>query len=152
MNKVPPFQWRIKGLFHVWQINGLRNQGLRLYAVRAFFCKFSGSIPSLSLDEEGQGSVHFFQGLPSRCVDFEFFSDTDIANLSGLTAAEVGFLVVKPFKKHPTNGGQTGNAPNFLTAQFLDNTFISRLLSSCTCKESHLLSALKGRRVSPLSV
>ena len=24
---------------------------------------------------------------------------------SGLTAAEVGFLVVKPFKKHPTNGG-----------------------------------------------
>ncbi len=39
-----------------------------------------------------------------------------MANLSGLTAAEVGFLVVKPFKKHPflasvTDGGQTGNAP-----------------------------------------
>ncbi len=35
---------------------------------------------------------------------------------SGWTAAEVGFLVVKPFKKHTflangTNGGQTGNAP-----------------------------------------
>ncbi len=63
--------------------------------------KFRGSIPSLSLDEKGQGSVHFFQGSPSRCASFKFFSNIDIANLSGLTAAEVGFLVVKPFKKHP---------------------------------------------------
>ena len=70
----------------------------------------------MSLDEEWQGSMHFFQGSPSRCADFKSFSNADIANLSGLTAAEVGFLVVKPFKKHPflaggTKGGQTGNAP-----------------------------------------
>ncbi len=37
-----------------------------------------------------------------------------MANLGGLTAAEVGFLVVRPFKKHTflasgKNGGQTGN-------------------------------------------
>ncbi len=62
-------------------------------------------------DEEGQGSADFFQVSPSRCADFKFFSNTDIANLSGLTAAEVGFLAVKPFKKHSTNRGQTGNAP-----------------------------------------
>ncbi len=39
-----------------------------------------------------------------------------MANLCGLTAAEVGFLVVKPFKKHSflangTNGGEIRNAP-----------------------------------------
>ncbi len=39
-----------------------------------------------------------------------------MANLIDLAAAEVGFLVVKPFKKYPflasgTNGGQTGDAP-----------------------------------------
>ncbi len=49
----------------------------------------------MSLDEEGQGSVHFFQGSPGRCASFKFFPDTDIANHSGLTATEVGFLVVK---------------------------------------------------------
>ncbi len=64
----------------------------------------------MSLYEEWQESVHFFQGSPSRCADLKFFSNTDIANLSGFTAAEVGFLVVKPFKKYPflasgTNGG-----------------------------------------------
>ncbi len=60
--------------------------------------------------------VHFFQGSPSRYADFKFYWNTDMASLIGLTAAEVGFLVVKPFKKHPflassTNGRQTGNAP-----------------------------------------
>ncbi len=60
-----------------------------------------GSIPGSSLDDEWQGSAHFFQGSPSRCADFKFFSNKDMANLSGLTAAEVGFLVVKPFKKLP---------------------------------------------------
>ncbi len=78
-----------------------------------------GSISNLSLDEEWQGRMHFFQGSPSRFADFKFFSNTDIANLSGLTAAEVGFLVVKPFKKHPflacgARGGQTENAPLLL--------------------------------------
>ncbi len=78
--------------------------------------KFRGSIPSLSLDEKGQGSVHFFQGSSSRCASFKFFSNSGIANFAGLSAAEVGFLVVKPVKKHTflasgINGGQTGNAP-----------------------------------------
>ncbi len=45
--------------------------------------------------------VHFFQGSPNRYADFKLFWNTDMANLIGLTAAEVGFLVVKPFKKHP---------------------------------------------------
>ncbi len=71
----------------------------------------------MSLDEEWQGSAHFFQGSPSRFADFTSFSNTDIANLSGFTAAEVGFLVVNPFKKHSflasdTNGGSTRNAPD----------------------------------------
>ncbi len=77
----------------------------------------------MSLDEKGQGSVHFFQGSPSRCASFKFFSNSDIANLGGLNAAEVGFLVVKPFKKHTflasdTNREQTGNAP------VLPNSFV----------------------------
>ena len=60
--------------------------------------------------------VHFFQGSPSRCASFKFFSNTDTANLSGLNAAEVGFLVVKPFKKHAflasgINGGKLGMLP-----------------------------------------
>ncbi len=70
--------------------------------------------------KEWQGmarKVRFFQGSPSRCASFKFFSNKDMANLSGLTAGEVGFLVVKPFKKHPflacgANGGQIGNAPS----------------------------------------
>ena len=68
------------------------------------------------LDEEGQGWVYFFQGSPRRCANFKSFSNTDMANLCGLTAAEVGFLVVKPFKKHSflangTNGGKSGMLP-----------------------------------------
>ncbi len=82
----------------------------------------------MSLDKEGQGSAYFFQGSPSRCADFKFFSNADIANLSGLTAAEVGFLVVKPFKKYPslagaTNGGQTGNAPGAVWLKEGPNAF-----------------------------
>ncbi len=70
----------------------------------------------MSLDEEDQG----------RCISFKVHQAAvqisnssrihNIANLIGLTEAEVGFLVVKPFKKHPfldsdTYVGQTGNAP-----------------------------------------
>ncbi len=82
------------------------------YFGRYISARSMGSIPSLSLDEEWQGSAHFFQSSSSRCADFKSFSNKDIANLSGFIAAEVGFLVVKPFKKHPTNGGQTGHTPD----------------------------------------
>ncbi len=82
----------------------------RLMLINGTFHFSLGSIPGLSLYKLGQGLAHFFQGSPSRCADFKSFSNAYIANLSGFTAAEVGFLVVKPFKKHPflasgTNGG-----------------------------------------------
>ncbi len=68
-------------------------------------------VPGRGMTRKGKDRRISFKVHQSRCADFKFFSNTDLANLSGLTAAEVGFLVVKPFKKHSTNRGQTGNAP-----------------------------------------
>ncbi len=77
----------------------------------------------MSLDKEGQERGYFFQGSPSRCADFEFFPDTDIANLSGLTAAEAGFLVVKPFKKHSPSLPVTQMEDKLLVPWHLEHPF-----------------------------
>ncbi len=114
--------------------------------------------------EEWQGSAHFSQGSPSRCAAFKFFSNTDMANLIGLAAAEVGFLVMKPFKKYPflargTKRGQTGNAPGCLLAvmSLLFVLFTGSVLfayeldvSSCSARpEGPGVLAVSGLVISP---